>query len=440
MALFLSTVAVEIQILTTNISDMGIYFTLIILISISAIFAYLNHRFIKMPFVIGLFFLSTILSLLIISSKLWNSSYYSEIKAVIEHADISDYILNIMLGFLLFAGSLHTQWSNIQKQWKPISLFAFAGVLISTVTVGTLLYGLCTVLQVQLNFIYCLIFGALISPTDPIAVLGILTKANVPKKIESTIVGESLFNDGIGVVVFVALLTTLNSTSGQIDYQNFVRLFIQEAVGGALFGLFLGFVLHRLLRSIDNYETEVLLTLAFVMAGYASCIHFYISGPLAMVIMGLFVGNYKNKTAMSDHTQEYVHKFWNLLDVILNAILFIIIAFVLVVIDLKSTYMIIGLVSIFLVLIARTVVVYLPKIIFPRFTNITSGEAKVLVWGGLRGGLSIALVLSLPAGEPKELLTIATYFCVVFSILVQGLTIEKLARQVALKLRHEEKT
>lgn len=440
MALFLSIVAVEIQIVTTNISDMGIYFTLIILISISAIFAYLNHRFIKMPFVIGLFFLSTILSLLIISSKLWNSSYYSEIKAVIEHADISDYILNIMLGFLLFAGSLHIQWSNIQKQWKPISLFAFAGVLVSTVTVATLLYGLCTVLQAQLNFIYCLIFGALISPTDPIAVLGILTKANVPKKIESTIVGESLFNDGIGVVVFVALLTTLNSTSGQIDYQNFVRLFIQEAVGGALFGLLLGFVLHRMLRSIDNYETEVLLTLAFVMAGYASCIHFHISGPLAMVIMGLFVGNYKNKTAMSDHTQEYVHKFWNLLDVILNAILFIIIAFVLVVINLKSTYMIIGLVSIFLVLIARTVVVYLPKIIFPRFTNITSGEAKVLVWGGLRGGLSIALVLSLPSGEPKELLTIATYFCVVFSILVQGLTIEKLARQVALKLRHEEKT
>ncbi len=417
---------------------MGIYFTLIILISISAIFAYLNHRFIKMPFVIGLFFLSTMLSLVIISSKLWNSSYYSEIKDVIEHADISDYILNIMLGFLLFAGSLHTEWSSIQRQWKPISLFALAGVLISTITVATLLYSLCIALHVQLDFIYCLIFGALISPTDPIAVLGILTKANVPKKIESTIVGESLFNDGVGVVVFVALLTTLKSASGQIDYQNFASLFIQEALGGALFGLLLGFILHRLLRSIDNYETEVLLTLAFVMAGYAACVHFHISGPLAMVIMGLFVGNYKNKKAMSDHTQEYVHKFWNLLDVILNAILFIIIAFVLVVIDLKSTYIIIGLVSIILVLISRTVVVYLPKFLFPRFTNINGGEAKILVWGGLRGGLSIALVLSLPSGEPKELLTIATYFCVVFSILIQGLTIEKLAKHVALKLPRQD--
>lgn len=410
---------------------MGIYFTLTILIGISAVFSYLNHRFIRMPFVIGLFFLSTLLSLFMISSKLWNRYYYSEIKDVIEHADISDYILNIMLGFLLFAGSLHTEWSDIKRQWKPISLFAFGGVLISSATVATLMYGLCLALGVYVEFIYCLIFGALISPTDPIAVLGILAKANVPKKIESIIIGESLFNDGVGVVVFIALLTTLKSGSGEIDYGAFGVLFIQEAVGGTLFGLILGFILYRLLRSIDNYEAEVLLTIAFVMAGYAACIHFHISGPLAMVIMGLFVGNYKNKSAMSDHSQEYAHKFWTLLDVILNAILFIMIAFVLVVVDLKSIYICIALISILLVLLSRTLVVYLPKLLFPRFTNIDHSEATILIWGGLRGGLSIALVLSLPSGESKELLTIATYFCVVFSILVQGLTIGKLAKRTA---------
>jgi CPA1 family monovalent cation:H+ antiporter len=420
---------------------MGVYLTLIILISISAIFSYLNHRFIKMPFVIGLFFLSTLLSLLIISTKIWHRQYYTETKDLIEHANISDYILNIMLGFLLFAGSLHTDWTHIRRQWRPISLFALVGVLLSTIIVASLLFGICQVVGVKIEFIYCLVFGALISPTDPIAVLGILCKANVPKKIESTIVGESLFNDGVGVVVFIALLTALNSGSGQIDYQNFLTLFVEEAVGGALFGLLLGFILHRLLRSIDNYETEVLLTLAFVMAGYATCISLHISGPLAMVIMGLFVGNYKSKTAMSDHTQEYVHKFWTLLDVILNAILFILIAFVLVVIDFKSIYFVIGVISILVVLVARIVVVYLPRLFFPTFTNITGSEAKILVWGGLRGGLSIALVLSLPTSESKELLTIATYCCVVFSILVQGLTIGRLVRsQQRIVLLHGSET
>ncbi len=368
-----------------------------------------------MPFVIGLFFLSTILSLVVISSKLWDSRHYIEIKNIIENTDISKIILNIMLGFLLFAGSLHTCWKNIKSQLKPVTLFAVGGVLLSTILIASLFYVICYFLGISIEFIYCLLFGALISPTDPIAIMGILTKANVPNKIESTIVGESLFNDGIGVVVFITLLETLKSGSNFINFSHFGILFIQEAVGGIFFGLTLGYLLFKLLKSIDNYETEVLLTIAFVMAGFTLCNYFHLSGALAMVIMGLFVGNYKQDKSMSNITLEYVHKFWQLFDVILNAILFISIAFVLVVIDFKAKYIIIGLLSIFIILISRIVVVYLPRFILPKFTNINNSEAKLIVWGGLRGGLSIALVLSLPESNAKQILMIATCTCVVAS-------------------------
>jgi CPA1 family monovalent cation:H+ antiporter len=412
---------------------MSSYLLLVTLISLSAAFAYINHRFIKLPFVIGLFFLSSILSLVVISSKFWDTQDYVQIKSEIEHIDISRLILEIMLGFLLFAGSLNTRWKDIKSQLRPILLFAVGGVILSTTIIAGLLYGVCNLFSVSIGFIYCLLFGALISPTDPIAVLGILTKAKVSKKIESTIVGESLFNDGTGVVVFIALLETLKRGNSQIDFAHFGILFLQEAVGGIFFGLLLGYLLYELLKSIDNYETEVLLTIAFVMAGYALCSYFQLSGALSMVIMGLFVGNYKPDTAMSHITLEYVHKFWELIDVILNAILFISIAFILVVIDFKAQFLIIGLLSIFIVLISRMIIVNLPRLILPKFTNINYGEAKLIVWGGLRGGLSIALVLSLPESNAKQILMIATYTCVVFSILVQGLTIEKVAKKLTVK-------
>lgn len=409
---------------------MSIYFTLTVLVGISAAFAYINHRFIRMPFVIGLFFLSTVLSLLIISSKQWDAIHYAEIKQTIEQTDISGFILDIMLGFLLFAGSLHTNWNDVRNQIKPITLFAVAGVIVSTLIIGGILYAIAGFFDAPVDLIHCLIFGALISPTDPIAVLGILTKANVSKKVESTIVGESLFNDGVGVVVFIALLEVLRSGSDTINYGHFGFLFLQEAIGGGVFGLVLGIILHRLLRTIDNYEAEVLLTIAFVMAGYSLANYLHISGALAMVIMGLFVGNYNQKEAMSDHTLEYVNKFWKLLDVILNAILFIIIAFVLVVIEFKMSYLIIGAISVVIVLLSRVIVVYIPVWLLPRVVNLNRSEAGIVVWGGLRGGLSIALVLSLPESEAKEVLTIATYTCVVVSILLQGLTIEKFAKRI----------
>ncbi|MBL7816153.1 MAG: sodium:proton antiporter [Saprospiraceae bacterium] len=409
---------------------MNSYQLIILIISLSAGFAYINHRYLKMPFVIGLFFLSMLFSLSILSSKYWAYSYFENIKEVIAQVNLSKYILEIMLGFLLFAGSLHVEWSEIKKQLKTIGIFAIVGVIASTFIIGSLFYGISGVLGIEISFIYCLLFGALISPTDPIAVLGILTKANVPKRIETTIVGESLFNDGIGVVVFIALLEILNTGSEHFSLSHFGLLFVQESIGGILFGLIAGYLLHKLLSTINHYETEVILTLAFVMLGYELCLWLHLSGALAMVIMGLFVGNYKQDQAMSDITMDYVDKFWELLDVILNAILFILIAFVLVLIDIKGIYILMGFISILIVLVSRWIVVFLPKTLLPKTINMNNKEANLIVWGGLRGGLSIALVMSLPESEAKEVLMVATYTCVVFSILVQGLSIENVAKSL----------
>lgn len=409
---------------------MSSYYLLVLIIGISAAFAYVNTRYIKMPFVIGLFFLSSLLSLVILSTYFWANNYFIEIKALLKTINLSKYILEYMLGYLLFAGSLHTHWKDVKKQIKPVSIFAIFGVLLSTVIIGTLFWHLTTWFNISIDYIYCLLFGALISPTDPIAVLGILTKANVPKKIESTIVGESLFNDGVGVVVFISLLEILNSGSNNFSLSNFGLLFIQEAIGGVVFGLVAGYCLHKLLSSIDHYETETLLTLAFVMLGYWLCSWLHISGPLAMVIMGLFVGNFRHNEAMSDVTMDYVDKFWELVDVVLNAVLFVSISFVIVVIEFKASYLIIGAISVLIVLLSRAIVVYLPKFILPKIVDFTNKEAKLIVWGGLRGGLSLALVLSLPHGEAKSILLIATHMCVVFSILIQGLTIERMAKKI----------
>lgn len=406
---------------------MNIYFALTVLISLSAGFAYVNQRFLKLPFVIGLFFLSTILSLIVISSKLWLNIPVEKIKSYIQLANIDQIVLNYLLGFLLFAGALHTNWNNLKQQIRPIATFAVGGVLLSTIIIAVLFFGLTKTFNLEIDFTYCLIFGALISPTDPIAVLGIFTKANVPKKTEYTIVGESLFNDGVGVVVFIALLDTLKV--GTFSFSHFGFLFIQEAIGGIGMGLIFGYFLHLLLKSIDHYETEILLTLAFVMAGYGMFNYIHISGALAMVVMGLMVGNFRKDIAMSDITQEYIHKFWELVDVILNAVLFILIAFVLIVIDFKTKYIMVGLISVFVVLLSRIVIVYLPHLAFPKLLKLTNKEAKIISWGGLRGGLSLALVLSLPDSETKNILLIATYFCVLFSIIIQGLTIEKLAKR-----------
>lgn len=407
---------------------MNSYTLLILIIGFSAGFAYMNQRYIKLPFVIGLFLLSSLFSLLILSSRLWAPDCFSDMKEVMKSVDLSKYILQYMLGYLLFAGAMHTDWQGIKSQLKPITIYAVFGTVISTFIIGGLFSLLANACHLELDFIYCLLFGALISPTDPVAVLGILTKAGVPKKIEATIVGESLFNDGIGVVLFIALLEVLPSGSAHVDFSHFGLLFLRESMGGIGFGLLSGFLLQHLLSSIDHYETETLLTLAFVMVGYGVCGMLHVSGPLAMVVLGLFVGHFKQKNMMSDTTMEYVDKFWELVDVMLNAVLFVAISFVLLLIDFKESYWIVSILALPIVLFSRSIVIYIPQLLLPSILKYSGKETKLMIWGGLRGGLSLALVMSLPEGEARNILLITTYVSVVFSIVVQGLTIGKLAR------------
>lgn len=408
---------------------MSAYTILTILICLSAAFAYINHRFIRLPFVIGLFVLSTVLSLLVLSTRVWLPLPYAQLRTFVDQTDISRAILDVMLGLLLFAGALHTNWGDMRRQLAPVALLAVGGVLVSTAVIGGLLYALTMALGIAVPLVYCLLFGAVVSPTDPIAVIGILTKARVPKKIETLIVAESLFNDGVGVVTFISLLAVAQ-TGGDFSFGSFSLLFVQEAVGGVLFGLALGLVLHYLMRSIDSYDTEVLLTIAFVMAGYSGANALHISGALAMVVMGLLVGNYKQDEAMSDVSHEYVQKFWTVIDAVLNAILFILVAMVLVVIEFRAMYALIGVLAVVIVLLSRVLVVYLPRWLLPRIAYYNRKEARVIVWGGLRGGLSMAMALSLPESEPRHMILIATYCCVLFSIVVQGLTIGRLARTI----------
>lgn len=405
---------------------MYLYHILTGLICLSALFAYVNRRFLKLPFVIGLFVLSTVLSLVIVSSKIWLHLSIEQTEKTIEQLHVDKVILNIMLGFLLFAGALHTNWNDLKKQIRPIAVFALGGVVVSTIIIALLFRLTTQLIGLEVDMLYCFIFGALISPTDPIAVLGIFKKANVPKKTEHTIVGESLFNDGVGVVIFIALLEA--AETGSFNFGDFGLLFIKEAVGGVAVGLAAGYILHLLLKSIDHYETEVLLTLAFVMAGYTISNSFHLSGALAMVVMGLMVGNFRTGISMSDTTQQYVNKFWELVDVILNALLFILIAFVLVVIDFSTSYVLAGLAGVVIVLLSRLIIVYVPHLTMPRLLRLTNKEAKIISWGSLRGGLSLALALSLPQSPAKDIILVTTYFCVLFSIIIQGLTIEKVSK------------
>lgn len=405
---------------------MNLYLVLTTLICLSAGFAYLNQKILKLPFVIGLFLLSTGLSVIVISFPLWLNLPLKEIKTYIELAEIDKIVLRYLLGFLLFSGALQTNWNTLKQQLRPITTFAMGGVFLSTIIIAVLFYGLTQTFGLPISFIYCVIFGALISPTDPVAVLGILAKANVPKKTEYTIVGESLFNDGTGIVIFIAMLETLNT--GEFNVAQFGLLFVKEAAGGILMGLVLGYILHLLIKSIEHYETEILLTLAFVMAGYTFSNYLHLSGTLSMVVMGLMVGNFKQDSTMSSTSREYVYKFWELVNVILNSVLFILIAFVFIVIEFDMKHIWVGVISIFIVLASRVIIVYLPHIVFPKFLSLSNKDAKIISWGGLRGGLSLALVLSLPDNETKNTLLIATYFCVLFSIIIQGLTIEKLAK------------
>ncbi|PIA78413.1 sodium:proton antiporter [Gaetbulibacter sp. 4G1] len=408
------------------------FFIITVLVTLSAIFGYINVRFLKLPNTIGLMLITIVFTLGVFALSYFDSTLLNAEKYIITQIDFKTVLLDIMLSFLLFAGALHTNFQQLKVQRWPVFVFATFGVLVSTFLVGITVFYLLKLLDLDVDFIYCLLFGALISPTDPIAVLGILKKAGVPKKLEAKIVGESLFNDGVGVVVFLTIFQIAALGTGEVEAFDIFSLFGKEVFGGILLGGILGWITYRLMKSIDDYDIEVIITLAAVMGGTVIAHKLHLSAPLAMVTAGLIVGNDTVRgSAMSEITESYVDKFWELIDILLNTILFVLIGMEMLVLAFDGKYILAGLIAIPIILLCRYTSLLLPISFFKKRLDFVPKTNLIMTWGGLRGGISIALALGLTEAMQRDLFLVITYVVVVFSILVQGLTVGKLVKKVS---------
>jgi len=401
-------------------------------LTLTAALAYLNARILRLPAAIGLMALSLLGSIAVIALDAAGvvTSLIAPINDLLRHLSLEHVLLHGVLGLLLFAGALHIDLADLRDLRWPIALLAIVGTVLSTALVGVATWLAFAALGLALPLQYCLVFGALIAPTDPIAVLGILRSAGVPKRLETTIAGESLFNDGVGVVVFLA---TLGVASGEAaDASGIAALFFREALGGGLFGLAVGYVGFRLLRSIDQYSVEVMMTLAMVVGGYAAAEALHVSAPIAAVVAGLLTGNQGRALAMSDITRQHVDHFWEMIDEILNAVLFLVIGLEVIHLRVSAELAIGAVVTVPIVLVARLVSVALPLSLMSRFRRAAARRASlaILTWAGLRGGISVALALSLPDGRERRAILVVTYVVVAFSVLVQGLTLGRLVRRL----------
>ena len=400
------------------------------LIVLSALFGYINVRFLKLPTTIGLMIITILFTIGLLIIGQFNDTLLLYERELIANIDFQTILLDVMLSFLLFAGALHTNFEQLRVQRAPVLVFATLGTLASTFLVGIAVYFLLLLIGLNIEFIYCLLFGALISPTDPIAVLGILKKANAPKILETKIVGESLFNDGVGVVVFLTVFSIAASPNDALGFSHVAKLFLQEVIGGIGLGLVLGWITYKLLKSIDDYEVEVIITIAMVMGGTMLAHYFHTSAPLAMVTAGLFVGNDTVRhSAMSETTETYVDKFWELIDVLLNTILFVLIGMEMLILTLNLDAIIAGLIAVPLVLFCRYASLWFPIKFFAKKLGFVPNTNLIMTWGGLRGGISIALALSLTPEMHRELFLVITYIIVIFSIIGQGLTVERVIKK-----------
>ncbi|HDH53417.1 MAG TPA: sodium:proton antiporter, partial [Nitrospirae bacterium] len=397
------------------------------LVLLAALFGYLNLRFLELPSTIGLMIIALVSSLAVILLDQIIPSYHMGdiIRKFIGRIDLNETLMKGMLAFLLFAGALHVNFDDLYERRFTIASLATAGVIISTILTGYATYYILKITGLEISLLYSLIFGALISPTDPVAVIGILKTARASKSLEAKITGESLFNDGVGIVIFIILVALASAgPEAGFSFPDVTLLFFREAFGGAMLGLVFGYVAYMALKSIDNYQIEVLITLALVMSTYSAASMLHMSGPIAEVVAGLFVGNRGKRFAMSTTTIDHVEKFWSLLDDILNAVLFLLIGLEVFAIQLRFTYLISGLLLIPTVIAVRFISVSIPISILRFKKEFSKGVIRILTWSGLRGGISVALVLSLPPFEGRDLLITCTYIVVLFSIIVQGLTLK----------------
>ncbi|MDD9859651.1 MAG: sodium:proton antiporter [Nitrospira sp.] len=408
---------------------MDVFEIFAIVISLTAGFSYLNYRFLGLPVTIGVMVIALVASLLLHMIDFLGLHLEEQAAAWLQSIDFNKTLLHGMLSFLLFAGALHVNLHDLFNQKWAIGSLATLGILLSTFLVGTFTWWVLALVGIPLPYLACLVFGALISPTDPIAVLGILKHANAPKSLEVKITGESLFNDGVGIVVFI-ILAELAAGTHTLTMGHVLGLFAQEAVGGVLLGLGLGALACSLLRSIDQYQIEVMITLAIVTGGYAMASAWHLSGPIAVVVAGLMVGNHGRTHAMSDTTREHLDTFWELIDEILNAVLFVLIGLEVLVLTFPYQQLLAGVFVIPLILLSRLLAIGAPMSLLRLVRSFTPGAVWLMTWGGLRGGISVALALSLPPGLERDVIVTMTYVVVVFSIVVQGLTMETLIKRL----------
>ncbi|MCH7833165.1 MAG: sodium:proton antiporter, partial [Proteobacteria bacterium] len=406
-----------------------------ILVGLSALFGYINHRFLHLPHTIGLVVIALAASLSIIGFDLIEPSFQiaQKVTGMLSQIDFNKTLMHGMLSFLLFAGAMHADFTALKTRSLTIGVMAVIGTLISTFVVGAGMWLGFGLFGLDIPFIWALVFGALISPTDPVAVLSLFKTVKVPDTLQAKMAGESLFNDGVGVVIFtvvVAIALAMDVPGGEpgggMGAADIAKLFLSEAGGGAILGLAAGYIGYRAMYGIDEPSLEVLITLALVMVTYALALALHMSGPIAMVVAGLFIGNRGVKYAMSEETREYVLTFWTLIDEILNSVLFLLIGLEVLVVALSPDYLGVALLAIPVTLFARTLSVTIPIAILSRWETFTKGAVPVLIWGGLRGGIAVALALSLPDIEYKAAILSITYGVVLFSIIVQGLTVKPL--------------
>lgn len=409
---------------------MGIYYVITQIIVLAAAFGYINQRFIKLPGGIGIMLISLIASLVIVALAAIFPAFFVKTSQATSSIDFQVVVMDVMLGFLLFAAAFHIDVKKLRSERLSIITFATIGVIISTFVIGTLLFFTTLLFGLSVNYLYCLLFGALISPTDPIAVVGILKRQKIPVSLETRISGESLFNDGVAVVLFITFYEIAQTGVQNVSIWQIIWVFIREAGGGLLFGALLGYLGYMALSRIDNYVVEVLITLAIVMGGYSLAGQMHLSGPLTMVVAGLITGNKSMDEAMSDHTRDYIGKFWEMIDELMNAVLFLLIGFEMLIVPFNLTLLWLGCITIVIVLAGRLVSVSLP-IRFLRYKkSFSKSTIPILTWGGLRGGISVALALFVPKYMYGDMFVSITYIVVLFSIMVQGLTIGKFAAKL----------
>jgi len=408
---------------------MEIYNVITIVVVLSAVFGYINHRFVKLPGTIGIMIISIIASLVVVALGSISPQFFLKTLDAISLIDFHTILMKFMLSFLLFAAAIRIDSKRLKSERLSIITFSTIGVIISTFAIASLLYVATSLFGLSVDYIYCLLFGALISPTDPVAVLSILKRAKIPAPLETKINGESLFNDGVGVVLFITFYEIAQIGVDNISIGKIIWLFIREAGGGVLFGAILGYVGYIGLKTIDNYALEVMITLAIVMGGYSLAENLHLSGPLAMVVAGLITGNKSLDEVVKDTTRDYIQKFWDMIDKLMNAILFLLIGFEMLIVPYNYTLLWLGCITILIVLFGRFISISL-LIVLLKYESFAKNTIPILTWGALRGGISVALALSVPKEMYGNMFVSITYIVVLFSIIVQGLTIGKFAKRL----------